>query len=155
MKTLTGTACLLLLITVPAVAAGAEPDAAPVYPHRVGAVFGGSIKSDGKVAVTYGLEYALRLNDLLGVGLFYQQSEGDYGAETVGIPVSVYLADDLKVLLGAGLERDLFSDDELLLRAGVGQDLRWGRFALTPSAWIDFVNGKQILTAGLVAGIAF
>jgi hypothetical protein len=127
----------------------------PVYPHHVRAIFGGSIKSDGKVAGTYGAEYLYQLHPMLGLGLFYEWSSGEYDAGGGGVPFSITLSEDLKLRLAAAVERELFQEDQFLFRIGVGYDLHAGQLTLAPSAWIDLVNGKQILFAGLTAGVRF
>ncbi len=91
----------------------------------------------------------------LGLGLFYELSDGDFDAETVGVPLSIYLTGSLKLLLGAGVEKELFKDEEFVGRIGLQYDFHIGRSTLAPAAWVDRVNEKEIFFLGLAAGLGF
>ena len=41
------------------------------HPHTLGVFLGGTDESGGSTEFTYGLEYAFRFNDRVGVGLVY------------------------------------------------------------------------------------
>lgn len=133
----------------------AATDGGHAHRHHVGGLFGGSVKSDGKVAGTYGLEYVYSLHPRFGLGVFYEWSSGDYDAEGGGLQTSIALPHDFKLLLALGVERELFEDNELLLRIGANYNLHAGRFTIAPITFVDFVHGKQILFVGLTAGIGF
>lgn len=161
---------LWLTAGAPAVA-GAKPEEAAVesqaanhsashheehgfHRHHLALILGGSQKG-GKEGATYGLEYEYRLSRRFGLGVFWEQTEGDIEAETLGIPLSIHATRNFKVLVAAGVERQLFKDDETVLRLGLDYSFHAGRFTVAPSAAVDFVNDNEILFLGLALGRGF
>jgi hypothetical protein len=123
------------------------------YGQKSGATDG---PTGGKQALIYGIEYQYRVHDRLSLGVFYEQSSGDFDAESFGIPAWVSLTDQLKLLLAVGSERKLFEeDDEVLYRVGLGYDIEFENVTVAPAGWVDFVNGKEIYFLGFTIGTGF
>ena len=123
------------------------------YGEKSGATDG---PTGGKRALIYGIEYQYRVHDRLSLGAFYEQSSGDFDAESFGIPAWVSLTDQLKLLLAIGSERKLFEeDDEILYRIGLGYDIEFENVTVAPAGWVDFVNDKEIYFLGFTIGTGF
>ncbi len=168
MRRLTTLSCLVALGASSAFAEDAEhvsEEAQPTHGishgrHHIAAILGYGQKSGstdgptgGKDAAIYGIEYQYRVHDRLSLGVFYEQSSGDFDAESFGIPASIFVTDQFKFLLAIGSERKLFEeDDEFFYRVGLGYDIEFERITLSPSAWVDFVNSKEIYFLGFTVG---
>ncbi len=164
-------ACIALLCPAIAAAEGNEHPSDEVLltsdaehgRNHIAAILGYAAKSGstdgptgGKHAVIYGIEYQYRIHDRFSLGLFYEQSSGDFDAESFGIPASIFVTEEFKILLAVGSERKLFEeDDEIFYRLGLGYDIELERVTVSPSGWVDFVNGKEIYFLGLTVGFGF
>ena len=171
MKLLAKIVCLVTLVASSAVAEDSEQVSGEARSasggehgrNHVAAILGYAQKSGskdgptgGKDAFVYGIEYQYRFHDRFSLGLFYEQSSGNFDAESFGIPASIFVTERFKVLLAIGSERKLFDErDEVFLRAGLSYDFEFDGIAVSPSAWIDFVNEKKIYFLGLTVGMGF
>jgi hypothetical protein len=135
-------------------ASASDHDEHALHRHHVSAVLGASQKGS-KEAWAYGLQYGYRLNRRLSLGAFWERTNGDFDAETLGIPLSIYATQNLKVVLGVGVEKQLFEEDETVLRLGLNYDFHLGNFTITPASAVDFVNNNEIWFLGLELGLGF
>lgn len=101
-----------------------------------------------------GLDYEYRLSRLLGIGFLFDYVGGDARASVAGIPVFLHPAGGLKLLAAPGLEHHE-GENEFLVRLGLGYQFDIGRWAITPGASVDFVDGDEVYIYGLYIGRGF
>ncbi|MHC4573319.1 MAG: hypothetical protein ACYS76_04190 [Planctomycetota bacterium] len=104
---------------------------------------------------TVGFTYERRLNELLGVGGFYEYAAGDFDKWSVGAPLFIHPHEGWRFALAPGLEhRD--GDDEFLFRTGVGYEFKLSeRWVMIPEFNVDFVDGEEAYVFGVSFGFGF
>jgi hypothetical protein len=104
---------------------------------------------------TVGFIYERRLNELLGVGGFYEYAAGDFDKWSIGAPLFIHPHQGWRFVLAPGLEhRD--SDDEFLFRTGVGYELELSeRWVMIPEFNVDFVDSEESYVFGVSFGYGF
>ena len=143
---------VLPMLLGPSVARAAGPTD---HPHHLSLIVGATEKS-GKWAETLGVEYTYRLNQRWALGGWYEQSSGDFELESLGVLANLYATDHLALMLGAGSERDLFSEPKFLGRLGANYQFHIGPATVAPTAWVDLVeNGKELYFLGITVGTGF
>ncbi len=101
-----------------------------------------------------GFDYEYRLNRTWGIGFLFDYVAGDARTSVAGIPVFLHPAGGLKLLAAPGIERHE-GENEFLVRLGLGYQFDLGRWAITPGANVDFVDGDQVYVYGLYIGRGF
>ena len=106
---------------------------------------------------TAGLEFEHRLKvtkNLFGLGIFTEIVFTEENEYIAGIPVFIHPYHGLKLLIAPGV--NIVNDNiEMLVRGGIGYDIFFGKFAITPNFNIDYVSEHFILIYGLSFGIGF
>ena len=104
---------------------------------------------------TFGLTYERRLSELIGVGGFFEYSEGDFEMWSVGVPLFIHPYAGWRFTLAPGLEhRD--GDDEFLFRTGVAYEFELSEnWFMLPEVYVDFVDGEETIALGVSFGFGF
>ena len=129
------------------------------HSNHVGVFGGATTLSEGsETFFTAGLEYEYRfpfLHKKLGIGIFaeavFTTAEIEYVA---GVPIFIHPFRGMKLLVAPGLA---FNKDtsEFLIRGGIGYDIYFGSFAITPNFNVDYVNKQYSMVYGITFGIGF
>ncbi|MHC4666625.1 MAG: hypothetical protein ACYS9T_11840 [Planctomycetota bacterium] len=156
------TALCLLVMAGPVPAAEqpeGEHEQARHYHLNMAEVFIGGTYEDGgegsEDGFTVGFTYERRLNELLGVGGFYEYAAGDFDKWSIGAPLFIHPHEGWRFALAPGMEhRD--SDDEFLFRTGVGYEFEMSeRWVMMPEFNVDFVDGEEAYVFGVSFGFGF
>lgn len=115
---------------------------------------GSSGETESVTEATIGLDYEYRLSRIWGVGFLFDYVGGDARASVAAAGVFLHPVAGLKLLAAPGLEHHE-GENEFLVRLGVGYEFEVGRWALTPGASVDFVDGDEAYVYGLYIGRGF
>ena len=119
-------------------------------------LFVGITDDRGDNAFSLGLDYEYHLSELVGIGGLVDVATGDVRSFVVGVPVFVHPVGGLLLLAAPGVEHQDDGSNEFLFRIGVGWEFEVGeRFAITPIANIDFVDGDEVYVWGVEFGYRF
>lgn len=122
-------------------------------------IFGGATTFiEAKVSYfTAGLEYEYRLPILhkkLGIGVFVEAVFAHEIEYVAGVPIFVHPYRGLKILVAPGVS--IVGDTkEFLMRGGIGYDIYFGSFAITPNFNVDYVNEHFSMVYGITLGFGF
>ena len=153
LKKLIGSALVLFCLASPSVQAA--EGGWQEYRHHLAAILGASIKGE-KGAFTYGVDYTYRLNRTWEIGGWYEESTGDFELGSLGVVLNPHITENLPIILGVGVERELFGKDKALFRLGASYRFHPGRLTVAPSAWVDFIeNQSEIWFVGVTIGAGF
>lgn len=100
-----------------------------------------------------GIEYERRIGLRLGVGLLIEHTFADEDFTVFAMPIAVHF-DRLKLFAAPGIE-DSEIGSEAMLRLGAEYAFEWGRYEIAPQLDIDFVDGEQVVVAGVAIGLPF
>jgi len=109
----------------------------------------------GSDATTIGMEYSRYFTKRIGVGAFIEQTEGQFVSDTSGILVVGRPTERLGLFAGWGVERTQFEEKEYVTRLGLAYGFHVKRVVLAPIAFVDFVAGHRVYSAGLTIGTGF
>ena len=126
------------------------------HQHHV-AVVGGFARHHSKNANYLGLDYEYRLNDMWGIGGFYEQTFNGFDIEALGITGTYHPGDGWKFMAGAGSEGKLDNNkSKWLLRGSVGYDFHVGHTIITPLITVDWIEDNSTTTyLGVAVGFGF
>lgn len=120
--------------------------------HAIGAFAGESSDLEGGSGFVLGLDYAYRLTDQFGVGVFAERASGQNRSFATG--VQGYWVSPLDFILFTGVgaeERD--SEWEPILRVGIEYEiLHPSGWAVAPSVFYDVGETESLLIYGLTIG---
>lgn len=123
--------------------------------HHLALILGASFKSS-KDAFTYGIDYTYRVNYRWEIGGWYEQSSGDFELESFGVVANPRLGKNTPLILGLGVERELFGKDKALFRLGISYQFHPGSMTIAPSAWVDLIEDEsEIWFVGVTVGTGF
>jgi hypothetical protein len=111
-------------------------------------------ETESVTEASIGLDYEYRLSRLWGIGFLFDYVGGDARASVAGVPVYLHPVGGLKLLAAPGLEHHE-GENEFLVRLGLGYEFEVGRWAITPGANVDFVDGEETYVYGLYIGRGF
>ena len=149
---------LLLLGLLLLGASCAAPDAHPPHdwraePHHLSLLGAGTFESE-ESASTLGVDYEVRVSQLLGLGGVVEQAFGEIDATTVLAVADVHLTDHWIVQLGPGVElRE--PEDEAVFRLGVMYEFVREGWTLSPQLHYDVTSGENALVGALALGFGF
>lgn len=133
----------------------------------------------GKAHFTVGADYTHRFigtKPNLGLGLFAEAVIGDEVETIIGVPLSIFITNKLKVFVAPSYiiipakteklnKNDSLGFDEtsnvsdetstFFLRTGISYDMHFGKFSLTPSVSADVIYSKLNILFGLSFGVSF
>lgn len=99
-------------------------------------------------ALTLGIDYERRINELVGIGLGVERAMGDLDFTVVTVPFGFHIG-QWKLMIGPGIEFAHGEKDHELIRTGVEYAFDMGGYELAPKFIIDFVDGEAVLVAGV------
>lgn len=115
---------------------------------------GSSGETESVTEATIGIDYEYRLSWLWGIGALFDYVGRDARASVAAAGVFLHPVAGLKLLAAPGLEHHE-GENEFLFRLGLGYEFEIGRWALTPGASVDFVDGDEAYVYGLYIGRGF
>jgi hypothetical protein len=123
------------------------------HPHRLELSLGNT-HEHGEDGFTVGLKYEYRLQELFGIGAFWEYAAGHFDKWNAALPIFIHPYRGLRFVLAPGLEhRD--DENEFLFRTGVAYEFEIGRWSITPEFNVDFVDGEEAYVYGLSFGWGF
>ena len=143
--------CLCLALTAPGNSLAAEDG----EHHSNHLAFGGGYaENNNKGSGYYGLDYINYRPDGWGVGGFYEEVDGDFDLQVIGLLFSRKWDSGWKFNFGPGIERKLEKDKYLaLLRLQTGYDWHSGHWSWGPAATLDLIeDGNSTWYLGFVVG---
>jgi hypothetical protein len=155
------TVCFLVIIpTAAAVEQGhGEHEQSTHYHLNMVEFFLGGTYEDGEhgseEGFTVGFAYERRLNELLGIGAFYEYAAGDLDNWSIGAPLFIHPYEGWRFVVAPGMEHRN-GGHEFLFRTGVGYEFELSeRWVMIPEFNVDFVDGEQAYVFGIVFGFGF
>lgn len=143
---------------------GEEPHDGEAHEHRnhIG-LFVGVTDEEAETAFTLGVDYERRFSRWFGIGILVESILGDARELIVGVPVFLHATERLKFLAAAGYEslgpfedeEGHHGDRETVVRLGVEYAFHVGKYSLSPALNVDFVEGEELLVAGVTIGRGF
>jgi hypothetical protein len=125
--------------------------------HVIGQ-FVGQLDTETEDSAVVGVEYEYRFSNLVGVGAVLETApQAHHGeGESVGLlVVHLHPIGDLRLTAGAGKERAA-GHSETLYRVGAGYDFSiTKRFAIGPTANVDYIDSDKVYVYGLVFSTHF
>ena len=123
------------------------------HPHHF-ALAAGMAWHDSKNSEFIGADYIYSWENGWGVGGFYEEVDGDFDLQVIGLLFSRNFKSGWKFIFGPGVERKLDKDKSLaLFRLQTGYDWHFGDWSLGPVATIDLIeDGNTTYYAGIAVG---
>ena len=148
----------VLMSIVPLSAASAEesgekPDQEETSRNRM-ELFLGNTHDEGEDAFSVGVTYEYRFRKLIGLGALWEYADGDFDKWIAGVPFFLHPYKGLRFEVAPGVEH-AESDNEFLVRLGVGYEFEIGRWSITPEFNMDFVDGEESIVYGISFGYGF
>jgi hypothetical protein len=128
------------------------------HPTHVVGLFAGRMDTEKEDDTVIGVEYEYRLSKLLGVGAMFEKAPDAHRGkgETVAlVALHVHPIGEWRFSAGAGKARSA-GHSKTLYRIGAAYDFPIGsRFAIAPTANVDFVDSHKVYVYGLVFSTHF
>ena len=123
------------------------------HPHHAALATGVSWH-DSKSSVYLGADYVYSWENGWGVGGFYEEVNGDFDLQVIGLLVSRNFHNGWKFNFGPGVERKLDKDKTLaLFRLQAGYDWHSGSWSWGPQLTVDLIeDGNTTYYAGFSVG---
>jgi hypothetical protein len=127
----------------------------PAY-RNVVSVLTAATLLEGDVGATFGIAYERRLGRWYGLGPFADYLTTSNRNVATGIAFYMHPTRAIRVIVAPGVDFRRTGPDLVLLRMGVGYDIRLGpRWSLTPEVNIDFEGGYRVYVVGAELGWRF
>jgi len=109
------------------------------------ALFLGWSFADHHDGETIGLDYERRIGEKWGLGALVDRAEGDLESTVWAAGLFAHPTDDWTILVAPGFEH-AHGEKEFLTRVGVGYNVPFEKFTLTPGVYLDMISGGETVT---------
>ena len=126
--------------------------------HHVAVAGGGAFKGEKpKSAWFLGLEYEYRFNPKFGIGVYYEETLGDFDLQAFGGLLIWHPTSGLKLATGAAVERKFGErKNKALIRLQVAYDFHSGNVSYGPMfAWDLIEDQTNVIYLGFGVGFEF
>jgi hypothetical protein len=118
------------------------------------ATFLGTTIEENENAPTIGVDYEFRINQHIGLGAVAEHAIEDLDATTILAVADLYIANNLAVQTGPGIE--FLDNDELFVyRVGAVYEWEFEGYTLSPQVHYDVTNGPDAWILGIAFGVGF
>ena len=157
MKTLATALIAFMLALLPqSLAANEKKPAHEEHPHHLSLLTGATyVDEEGETAITFGVDYEYRVNELIGLGFVAEHAFGKVDATTLLAVADIHLSEGLAIQVGPGVE---FAEDEefFIGRLGALYEFELGeKLTFSPQLHYDFSEGPDAIVFAIAVGQLF